>query len=529
MILVGRAFGPADDNAGILSRFDALGFEACPSAAGPFVSIIFEPEAQRVHLVRPLSGQRALFGARLKDGFIFSTDAFWIPSHPDFAFALDPRAVGDYLSNGVIWGERTLSQGIQRILPGTTLTFDARAAAISVSEWARYPAGTEISNPEDAIEALDEALGDAMRRTQANPSPQALCLSAGLDSRTLLAIAARNEMELDCVTSGVEGSTELRLTERMCDILEARHMKCFFGAEFASDLERYASEIARVTQGEADFMNMMMLFQGIEFRAQFGLRSVIRGHGGELMKLNDAYGFSVAPEMVSSQDHGAAKTTILAQLRGSAALKESHAVLKGECLEALQFENEASFSAAYDRLAAHSAHVGQAVSLLFLTQYNGRHTANAVRCMMQQIDVSQPMLDEDVVSVLLQMPIALRSETHLQKQLLRRNQAALLKIPNSSLGVSLEASIWTTRAARLVQRAKNKLGLAREEIPEQWLRARMGQTFQSVLLNDRALSRPHIHADSLRQRVARSLSGEVGLNTLLGRLTILELMLRQQP
>jgi hypothetical protein len=148
--------------------------------------------------------------------------------------------------------------------------------------------------------------------------------------------------------------------------------------------------------------------------------------------------------------------------------------------------------------------------------------------MMQQIDVSQPMLDEDVVSVLLKMPIALRSETRLQKQLLRRNQSALLKIPNSSLGVSLEASIWTTRAARLIHRVKNKLGVAREEIPEQWMRARMGQTFQSVLLDDRALSRPHIDADSLRQRVARSLNGEIGLNTLLGRLTILELMLRQQ-
>ena len=528
IILAGREARPRDESEGILSRFDASGFEAFPHAVGPWVSIVFEPEAQRVHLIRPMAGQRALFGARLEGGLLFSTDAFWIPSHPDFKFALDAAAVGDYLSNGVIWGERTLSQGVQRILPGSTLTFDARAGSVSVNEWARYPAGTEITNPDDAVEALDEVLGHAMRRTLSNPTPQALCLSAGLDSRTLLAIAARHEMEMDCVTSGVEGSTELRLTERMCDVLDAQHMKCFFGSEFASDLERYASEIARVTQGEADFMNMMMLFQGIEFRAQFGLRSVIRGHGGELMKLNDAYGFSVPPEIVGSQDHANAKTMILSQLRGSAALEESHAVLKGECLEALKSENKASFETAYDRLAHHSDHVGQAVSLLFLTQYNGRHTVNAVRCMMQQIDVSQPMLDEDVVSVLLKMPIALRSETHLQRKLLRRNQPALLKVPNSALGISLEASRWTTHAARLVHRVKNRLGFAREEIPEQWLRVRMGQTFQSVLLDDRALSRPHIQADSLRRRVERSLEGETELNTLLGRLTILELMLRQQ-
>ena len=57
----------------------------------------------------------------------------------------------------------------------------------------------------------------------------------------------------------------------------------------------------------------------------------------------------------------------------------------------------------------------------------------------------------------------------------------------------------------------------------------MGQTFQSVLLDDRALSRPHIEAEALRALVDRSLAGDIGLNTLLGRLTILELMLRQQP
>ncbi|MDG2050377.1 MAG: asparagine synthase-related protein [Myxococcota bacterium] len=529
MILAGRESGRPGAKSGVAARFDSIGFEAFSNAAGPFVSVVFEPQAQRLHLIRPMAGQRALFGAPLEDGLIFSTDAFWITSHPDFDFSLDAGAVGDYLSTGVIWGERTLSKGIRRILPGSTLTFNAEDRSLSTEDWAHYPAGTEIAKPDDAIDALDEVLGQAMQRTHSNPAPQALCLSAGLDSRTLLAIAAHQGIEMDCVTSGVEGSSELRLTERMCDALQARHMKCFFGSAFASDLERYASEIARVTQGEADFMNMMMLFQGIEFRSQFGLNSAIRGHGGELMKLNDAYGFSVRPETADSQDHESAKTAILGQLRGSAALNEARSILKGDCLEALKTHNKPSFDAAYDRLAGHSAHVGQAISLLFLTQYNGRHTVNAVRCMMQKIDVSQPMLDEDVISVLLQMPIALRSDTHLQRELLRRNQPALLKIPNSALGISLEASAWTTRAARLVHRIKTRLGLAREEIPEQWLRARMGQTFQSVLLDDRALSRPHIEAEALRALVDRSLAGDIGLNTLLGRLTILELMLRQQP
>ena len=510
-------------------RFEAEGLEAFREAMGPFVAVLFDQQSGHLSLVRPMAGQRALFAAPVPGGLIFSTDAFWMTSHPDRPFSLEPAAVGDYLATGVIWGEKTFSQGIRRLLPGSALVYQARTDALSSTSWGQYPTGSEATKESDAIEALDHALGKAMLRTLESPTPQALCLSAGLDSRTLLAVAQHQGMELDCVTSGVPGSSELKLTQRMCDQLNARHMQCFFGPEFAADLEKYAKKISTVTHGEADFMNMMMLFQGIEFRKQFGLKSVIRGHGGELMKLNDAYGFSVTPEMAKGDDHSAAKRTIFNQLSGSACLDEAKNVLQGASLEAIRTAAKPSFEAAYDRLAAHSEHVGQAISLMFLTQYNGRHTVNAVRCMMEEIDVSQPMLDEDVIEALLRMPIQLRTQTRLQRELLRRNQASLLKIPNSSLGVSLEASNRTLQAARLLHRVKTKLGWAREEIPEQWLLARMGDIFASVLLDDRTLDRDYLSADTLRQLVARSARGESSLNILLGRLTILESMMRQQP
>ena len=58
-------------------------------------------------------------------------------------------------------------------------------------------------------------------------------------------------------------------------------------------------------------------------------------------------------------------------------------LFRGALGEALPESPTRSFEQNYDALAAGAANVGQAVSLLRLTQYDGRHTANAVRCMME--------------------------------------------------------------------------------------------------------------------------------------------------
>jgi len=525
-LVAGRLHKPDGGAEQLAERFEMDGVSCLEEAAGPFVAACYDHKSGKIALSRSVSGQRSIFVAPIQGGLLFSTDACWLSAHEETGFALDPGGLADYLSFGVIWGTQTLSAGVKRLLPGSAYVALRSGSEPSLINWARHPRGDEIPDPEDAIQALNTSLAESMRRTTQIPSPAALCLSAGLDSRSLLAVAHKAGVDLDCITAGVEGALEFDLTGRMCRIVDARHMQILFDERLGSDLETYASRIAMVTNGEADFMNMMMLYQGIDYQEQFGLQSVIRGHGGELMKLNHAYGFAVPEEVALSSDHGPAKQHIQKQLTRSISGSDVTAVLKKEFSAAFRDEAAHSFEENYDSLANSSAHAGQAISLLFLTQYNGRNTANAVRCMMDRLDVSQPILDEDVLSVLLRMPIQTRSNNHLQVELIRRNCPALLGVPNSSLGIPLTASKTVTRAATLLARVKRRLGFGVEAVPEAWMNARLHRFFNPVLLDDQALSRSHINPDALRVLVAADDSGDHTHRVILGRLAMLEMLFR---
>ena len=525
-LVSGRLHKPNGGAGQLAERFERGGLSCLEEAKGPFVAACYDQKTGNIALSRSASGQRSIFIARIPGGLLFSTDACWLSTHEEASFALDPRGVADYLNFGVIWGTQTLSVGVERLLPGSACVADRSGSEVSITNWVRHPRGDEIPDAEDALQALTASLAESMHRTAEIPAPAALCLSAGLDSRSLLAVAHKAGVDLDCITAGVEGALEFDLTGRMCRILDARHMKILFDERLGSDLETYASRIAMVSNGEADFMNMMMLYQGIDYQEQFGLQSVIRGHGGELMKLNHAYGFAVPEEVALSSNHAMAKEQIQKQLTRSVSGYDVASVLKKDFSSAFRDEAAPSFEENYDALAGNSAHVGQAISLLFLTQYNGRNTTNAVRCMMDRLEVSQPILDEDVLSILLQMPISMRSNTKLQIELIRRNCPALLKVPNSALGISLTASKAVTRAATLFARVRRRLGFGLEEVPEDWLNARLHRFFKPVLLGDRALARPHVNPDALRVMVTAHENGDSTHRLTLGRLAMLEMLLR---
>ena len=506
--------------------YEAHHLAGLKEASGPFVCLFLDKSSNTFSVARSLSGQRAIFVAPIHGGLVFSTDACWLSTHQEVGFALDENALADYLNFGVIWGTQTLSQGVERILPGTGYTVSPNSHEPTMEQWGLLPRGDEITDPEDAIKAVSHVLGQSMTQSVASPAPRALCLSAGLDSRTLLAIAHNAGLDLDCITTGVDGALEFVLTERMCKLLNARHQRSLFDERLGSDLETFATQIARISNGEADYMNMMMLYQGGKYHQEFGLESVIRGHGGELMKLDHAYGFAVPEEIAWSTDHTAAKARIQTQLRRSVSHGEGPTVLSKHFSPTFQGESTRSFNQSYDAMTSDSAHVGQTISRLFLTQYNGRNTANAIRCMMEKIDVWQPILDEDVLAVLLQIPIEMRSNTDLQIELIRRNCPALLSIPSSSLGVSLTASKMVTEAASLFLRIKRRLGFEQERVPEDWLNARISRLFKPVLESESTLGRPHLNPDALKALLA---SGEDNLRlnrVFLGRLAIVEMMLR---
>jgi asparagine synthase (glutamine-hydrolysing) len=158
---------------------------------GMYAVAIHERAAGTVTLTRDAFGIKPLYTARVAGGI---------------AFASEPRA---FLESGLVarkvyapsrdqllqlqftTGADTIFEGVQRVLPGETLTckdgeiVDRRAIA------ALPEGGPEDIDEDAALKRLDRALEESVDLHQRSDVPYGMFLSGGIDSATLIALMAR--------------------------------------------------------------------------------------------------------------------------------------------------------------------------------------------------------------------------------------------------------------------------------------------------------------------------------------------------
>ena len=522
-VLAGRSAAPTADAGGLANAFEAQGVDALERLGGPCVGVLWSARERKQIAFRPAGGQRPLYYAPLPRGFAFASDARSLAAHPEIGFAFDCAGAAQYLAFGFLLGPATLARGVRCLGPGARV--ESAGGALREVDAVFEP----VAMPRDeagCIERIDSALHEAVARAWDGAARPALCLSAGLDSRTLLAVAHRRGIPLRCVTNGIRGSVELRLARRMCDVVGAEHLETLLEQELVERILDNASLVAECSDGEGALQNVIMLEVGRSYRAAHALDRVIRGHGGELLKLSLAYDFALPPELARQQDGVAARDRIFGQLTAAARMAAGERALRGELADAFEHAPRAAFRAAWDGLAAASTDSGGRAGLLFLRAFNGRSTAAAMRSLRQSVDLAQPFLDEEFVRTLLSAPSALRLDSRLQLELIRRNSPRLLRVPDSRVRAPLDASPLRRRVTDLAYRVARRFGAGRVDVPEKWLLARLDRFFAGILGEERSLSRPHVDPEGLRALLARAGADGPRSRTLLGRLTMLELHLR---
>ena len=342
-----------------------------------------------------------------------------------------------------------------------------------------------------------------------------------------MAIAHRQGIPLACVTNGIEGSAELRLAERMCKAIGAEHLRCLLEKDIVEEVLKGAADVLEYTDGEGTIQSTNMLHITRQYQETLGLDRVIRGIGGELLKLSSAYSYALTPELARATDESEVQRHLLSQLelpRNQA----QHQCLQGDLKEVLDGRVEEGLIDSWNSLQPEGTTPAQKASLLFLRAYIGRATVDSMRILRQFVDLGQPFLNEDFLRTLLSSSIELRIDSSLQIELIRRNAPELLKIPNSSIRAPLDAGPLRTKIATLNRRIARRLGIGEIDVPEKWLMARLDGFFRATLLEDQALSRSHIDADAMRRFLGANPSQLAHSRAFLGRLSSLELHLRNQ-
>jgi asparagine synthase (glutamine-hydrolysing) len=194
------SFRGHSDTEVLLAGIERWGLEgALERCVGMFAFALWDREGRALFLVRDRFGIKPLCFAEVPGGLAFASDASAIRALPEFDGRMDPAAVRLYLRYAYVPSPLSIYGKVRKVLPGTIVRFGAPDAtqavtrtyydvpAVALRAAERGFAGSE----EEAIDAVEAAIGEAVGDRLVADVPVGAFLSGGIDSSTVVALAQR--------------------------------------------------------------------------------------------------------------------------------------------------------------------------------------------------------------------------------------------------------------------------------------------------------------------------------------------------
>ncbi len=181
------------------------GADFAKNMRGMYAVAIHERNARTVTLTRDAFGIKPLYTAQVAGGMAFASEPRALLESGLVARKVRPSARDELLQLQFTTGADTIFEGIQRVLPGETLTC-AEGHIIDRRRLSPLPEGGPETIDEDAaLKRLDKALEESVDLHQRSDVPYGIFLSGGIDSATLITLMARlNKDPVVAFTAGFD-------------------------------------------------------------------------------------------------------------------------------------------------------------------------------------------------------------------------------------------------------------------------------------------------------------------------------------
>ena len=248
---------------------------------GMFAVAIHERAQRTVTLTRDPFGIKPLYIAQIDQGLAFASEPQALLEAGLVRREVRPAAREELLQLQFTTGADTIFQGIQRLLPGETLTC-ADGHVIDRRRISFIPEGGPENIDEDAALArLDRALEESVDLHQRSDVPYGMFLSGGIDSATLLTLMARlNSDPVLAFTAGFdvpEAADERDHAAAVAKALGARHESIEINEAM---VWQHLPEIAAcMDDPAADYAIIPTWF--LAQRARQDVKVVLSGEGGD--------------------------------------------------------------------------------------------------------------------------------------------------------------------------------------------------------------------------------------------------------
>ena len=124
LISLGHIFKTASDTETIVHAYVQWGEECVRHFRGMFAFAIWDARHDRLFIARDPFGKKPLFLCEHAGGLLFASEIKALLAVPGVAAEADEAAIWDYFAYRYVPGPATLFQGIRKLAPGSTLTWE---------------------------------------------------------------------------------------------------------------------------------------------------------------------------------------------------------------------------------------------------------------------------------------------------------------------------------------------------------------------------------------------------------------------
>jgi asparagine synthase (glutamine-hydrolysing) len=215
------------DTETIVHAFEEYGERCVEKFRGMFAFAIWDARQQTLFCARDRLGIKPLYYYATDRVFAFASEIKALLEYPGISAQFDDTLLPEYLTFGYISSDATLFKGIRKLMPGHTLTVNARTGAMEIRRYWDVPEPSPVNgkSDEDWIRECRQRLEQTVEMRLMSDVPLGMFLSGGVDSSAIAALMKR--MRTEPVKTFAVGYEEAAYSE----LSYARHVSQAIGTD----------------------------------------------------------------------------------------------------------------------------------------------------------------------------------------------------------------------------------------------------------------------------------------------------------